>query len=129
MTAKEILAVEGKRGKVEGDALELAIGTGEDLVVTFDDAKAHEIRYTLALPDLQAASAAWKEVVAAFTKQHGKPAAVSKKGKTERQTWLARDGSRTFRIYVNHYIKRGVDEIGEPDSGVVQVVIDPEKVA
>jgi hypothetical protein len=123
MTAKEILSVEGKRGKVEGDAMALQLGAGEDLVVSFDGTKAQEIRYTLALSDLTAAAAAWKAVIAELTSQHGTPTEVSTKGTHERQTWKAGKGAR---IYANHYIQRGADELGEPDSGVVQVVVDPD---
>lgn len=63
MSAKEIQAVEGKTGTLDGDVLSLDLGA-QSLAVTFDDAKASEIRYSLELGDHAKAKAAFDELAA-----------------------------------------------------------------
>lgn len=54
-----------------------------------------------------------------FAKRHGEPTSVKKH---KMQSWNVGPAER---VYITCYEKKGSDEIGERDKGVVQVIVDP----
>jgi hypothetical protein len=119
MSASEIQAIERKKGTLDGDILSLDLDGDQSLAVTFEDGKSSEIRYSLELADHTGAKAAFVELAAVFVKRHGKPTSVKK---SKMQSWNV-DAAK--RVYITCYEKKGSDVIGEPDKGVVQVIVDP----